>query len=217
MSEPFISAKLTLDMVRANQKILALSEIKSQIRASVAVKVALLDDERLHGQINQLAQTCLNALSNGGKIIFAGNGGSFADAQHLSAEFTSRFLFDRVSLASLALGTNNSAFSAIGNDYGYEQVFARELSGIAKPEDVFIPISTSGSSSNILAAVVLAKELGVTTIAWTGQSGGHLKSICDCICIPSTDTARIQECHIMVGHILCGLVEKAYFQKEDST
>lgn len=214
MSESFIAAVSELDMVRTNQKALTLSEIKTQIQASVAVKVALLDDEKLLDQVRQLAQTCLSALRIGGKLIFAGNGGSFADAQHLSAEFTSRFLFDRASLASLTLGTNNSAISAIGNDYGYEQVFARELSGIAKPEDVFIPISTSGNSQNILTAVAVAKELGVTTIAWTGESGGQLKSMCECICIPSHDTARIQECHIMIGHILCGLVEKAYFQKE---
>ena len=215
MSESFIAAVSELDMVRTNQKALTLSEIKTQIQTSVAVKVVLLDDEKLLDQIRQLAQTCLSALRIGGKLIFAGNGGSFADAQHLSAEFTSRFLFDRASLASLTLGTNNSAISAIGNDYGYEQVFARELSGIAKPEDVFIPISTSGNSQNILTAVAVAKELGVTTIAWTGESGGQLKSMCECICIPSHDTARIQECHIMIGHILCGLVEKAYFQKED--
>lgn len=215
MSESFIAASSALAIATANQNAAALGEIRAQIRASVAVKVALLDDEKLLDQIRQLAQTCLSALRAGGKVILAGNGGSFADAQHLSAEFTSRFLFDRAPLASLALGTNNSAISAIGNDYGYEQVFAREFSGIAKPEDVFIPISTSGNSPNILAAVASAKKLGVTTMAWTGEGGGQLKSMCDCICIPSRETARIQECHIMVGHILCGLVEKAYFQKED--
>ena len=214
MSESSIAVVSALDMVIKNQKALALSEIKTQIRASVAVKVALLDDDKLLDQVMQLAQACLIALRNGGKIIFAGNGGSFADAQHLSAEFTSRFLLDRAPLASLALGTNNSAISAISNDYGYEQVFARELSGIAKPEDVFIPISTSGNSQNILTAIAVAKELGVTTVAWTGETGGQLKSMCDCICFPSHDTARIQECHITIGHILCGLVEKAYFNKE---
>jgi D-sedoheptulose 7-phosphate isomerase len=215
VSKSFIAVASALNMATAKQKALALSEIKTQIQASAAVKVALLDDEKLLDQVRQLAQTCLSALRIGGKIIFAGNGGSFADAQHLSAEFTSRFLFDRASLASLTLGTNNSAISAIGNDYGYEQVFARELSGIAKPEDVFIPISTSGNSQNILTAVAVAKELGITTVAWTGETGGQIKSMCDCICIPSHDTARIQECHILIGHILCGLVEKAYFHKED--
>lgn len=202
----------TLKELRATAPMLG--EIKSQIRASISVKEALLADEKLLGQIQQLSQTCLDALRAGRKIIFAGNGGSFADAQHLSAEFTSRFLFDRAPLASVALATNNSAISAIGNDYGYEQVFARELQAIAKPEDVFIAISTSGNSANIMAAVLIAKKLDVTTIAWTGESGGQLKQVCDCICVPSAKTERIQECHILIGHIVCGLVEAAYFQKE---
>jgi D-sedoheptulose 7-phosphate isomerase len=192
-----------------------LGEIKLQIRASISVKEALLRDEKLLCQIHQLTLICLASLRAGGKIIFAGNGGSFADAQHLSAEFTSRFLFDRAPLASVALATNNSSISAIGNDYGYEQVFARELQAIAKPEDIFIAISTSGNSANVLAAVSIAKEIGVTAMGWTGESGGQLKQLCECICIPSTETARIQECHILVGHILCGLVEASYFQKEN--
>lgn len=187
--------------------------IRSQIQASIAVKQAVLENQQIISQIETLANICLSALRSGGKIIFVGNGGSFADAQHLSAEFTSRFLFDRAPLASLALGTNNAAMSAIGNDYGYEQVFARELGGIAKLGDVFIPISTSGNSPSILAAVNVSKDLGVATIALTGASGGQLKLMCDSICIPSTDTARIQECHIMVGHILCGLVEKIHFSE----
>lgn len=192
-----------------------LTEIRKQITESIAVKQTLALDNNLLRQLEQLANTCLNALKAGGKVIFAGNGGSFADAQHLSAEFTSRFLFDRAPLASLALGTNNSAISAIGNDYGYEQVFARELQAIAKPGDVFIPITTSGNSPNILASVAIAKELGIVTVGWTGASGGRLKQLCECICIPSAETARIQECHILVGHILCGLVEAGYFQKKD--
>ncbi len=191
-----------------------LDDIRSQIEASISVKKTLLLDETLLVQVERLARICLQSLKAGGKIIFAGNGGSFADAQHLSAEFTSRFLFDRAPLASLALGTNNSLISAIGNDYGYEQVFARELEVIAKPGDVFIPITTSGNSSNIVAAIEVAGTCAVTTIGLTGGSGGHIKSLCDCICIPSSETARIQECHIMVGHILCGLVEKGYFQQE---
>lgn len=122
-------------------------------------------------------------------------------------------LFDRSPLPSLALGTNSSAMSAIGNDYGYDQVFARELQVMAKREDVFIPITTSGNSPNVVAAVKIAKTLGVTTVGWTGASGGQLKSFCDCICVPSAETARVQECHILMGHILCGLVEACYFQK----
>ncbi len=190
-----------------------LSEIIIQIRDSITVKQTLLDDQKILDQVHQLALTCITALKSGGKIIFAGNGGSFADAQHLSAEFTSRFLFDRAPLASVALGTNNSSISAIGNDYGYEQVFARELQAIAKTEDVFIAISTSGSSPNILKAVSLSMELGIKTFAWTGKEGGSLKQICECICIPSNQTARIQESHILIGHVLCGLVEAAYFDK----
>jgi D-sedoheptulose 7-phosphate isomerase len=193
-----------------------LDEIREQINASISVKQEVLCDSKLLRQLEQLAHACLQSLRAGGKVIFAGNGGSFADAQHLSAEFTSRFLFDRAPLPSLALGTNNSAISAVGNDYGYEQVFARELQAIAKPGDVFIPITTSGNSPNVLAAVEVAQEVGITTVGWTGQSGGRLKQLCQCICIPSTDTARIQECHILIGHILCGLVEAGYFHKEES-
>lgn len=188
--------------------------IRAQIEASILVKQAVLLDQALLGQVEGLAHACLQSLKAGGKVIFAGNGGSFADAQHLSAEFTSRFLFDRAPLASLALGTNNSAISAIGNDYGYEQVFARELEAIAKPGDIFIPITTSGNSPNIIAAVEVARKCAVTTIGWSGESGGRLKLLCDCICVPSNETARIQECHILIGHILCGLVEKEFFQPE---
>jgi len=189
--------------------------IRKQIETSIAVKQAMLRDEGIVEQIEALANLCLQSLRTGGKIIFAGNGGSFADAQHLSAEFTSRFLFDRAPLPSLALGTNNSAMSAIGNDYGYDKVFERELVGIAKPGDVFVPITTSGNSANILAAVAAAKQMNIATVALTGQGGGKVSALCECICIPSTETARIQECHIVVGHIFCGLVEHAYFQHKD--
>ena len=189
------------------------AEIRAQIVASIAVKQAVLGDEDLISQIETLAANCVQCLRSGGKIIFAGNGGSFADAQHLSAEFISRFMFDRAPLASIVLGANNSAISAIGNDYGYEQVFARELTGISKKGDVFIPISTSGNSPNILAAVKQAKQQGLVTVALTGAGSGKLASICECLSVPSNETARVQECHIMVGHIICGLVETAIFRK----
>lgn len=192
-----------------------LDAIRAEIHATIAVKEAVLADEALISQIAQLAGACLSALKSGAKVIFAGNGGSFADAQHLSAEFTSRFMFDRAPLASIALGTNNSAISAIANDYGYEQVFARELQGIAHATDVFIPISTSGNSANILAAVKMANLLNIKTVAWTGRAGGQVKALCDCICIPSNEIARIQECHILIGHILCALVEIGFFPMED--
>jgi D-sedoheptulose 7-phosphate isomerase len=190
------------------------AQIRAQIEASITVKQALLADSALLGQVQQLAENCLASLKAGGKIIFAGNGGSFADAQHLSAEFTSRFLFDRAPLASIVLAANNSAISAIGNDYGYEFVFARELEALVRPEDVFIAISTSGNSANILEAVKVAKAHRVATFAWTGARGGRLSDLCECLRVPSTETARIQETHILVGHILCGLVEAWYFQKE---
>ncbi|MDG6099280.1 MAG: D-sedoheptulose 7-phosphate isomerase [Pseudomonadota bacterium] len=187
-------------------------DIQDEIKASIAVKEATLQDEHLLSQLSELIDACLSSLQQGGKIIFCGNGGSFADAQHLSAEFTSRFLFDRAPLPSLALGTNNSAISAIGNDYGYEFVFSRELQSIATEKDVFVGISTSGNSPNVIAAVEVAKQMNVTTYVLTGQSGGKLKALCNCLCIPSPDTARIQECHILLGHILCGQVEKRYFK-----
>ncbi len=190
-------------------------DIRDQIAASIAVKQVILSNENLLNQIEKLAADCVQCLKAGGKVIFAGNGGSFADAQHLSAEFISRFMFDRAPLASLVLGANNSAISAIGNDYGYEQVFARELQGVARPGDVFIPISTSGNSRNILVAVEQARKQGVTTVAFTGEGGGKLAQLCDCLCVPSRETARIQECHIMIGHIICGLVEKQYFKEKN--
>lgn len=193
---------------------MSLEMIREQVTASIAVKQALLADEKLIGQIENLTEACLTCLQSGGKIILAGNGGSFADAQHLSAEFVSRFLFDRAPLTSLVLGANSSAFSAIGNDYGYEQVFARELQAVAKSGDVFIPITTSGNSPNILVAVEQANKLDLTTVAFTGEGGGKLATLCDCLCVPSRETARIQECHIMIGHIICGLVEHRYFKGE---
>ena len=192
------------------------SEIKREIEASMSVKGAVLNDSLMIEQVRSLVNVCLQSLKAGGKIIFAGNGGSFADAQHLSAEFTSRFQFDRAPLASLALGTNNSTNSAIGNDYGYQQVFSRELAAIAKPGDVFIPITTSGNSGNIVAAIETAKAQGIATVCLTGQTGGKVRALCNCICVPSTDTARIQECHIMLGHIICGLIERIYFQRGEA-
>lgn len=189
--------------------------IHKQIDASIALKQAVLRDSNLIMQIESLVAQCLTSLRSGGKIIFAGNGGSFADAQHLSAEFTSRFQIDRTPLPSLALGTNNSAISAIGNDYGYDKVFSRELEGIARVPDVFIAISTSGNSSNILLAVDKAMKMGIYTVAWTGQTGGQLAQRCECIKIPSNQTARIQECHILLGHILCECVESSFFMSNE--
>ena len=188
-----------------------LQSIKSEIQASIDVKARLLGEDVLIQQVYDLAEKCTAALRVGGKIIFCGNGGSFADAQHLSAEFTSRFLFDRPGLASLALGTNSSAMTAISNDYGYETVFAREIQSIATPADVLIAITTSGNSGNILKALEAAKAANVPSVVLTGAGRGMLDDAIETLNVPSTDTARIQECHILLGHIICGLVEESFF------
>ncbi len=188
--------------------------IQNDFQSALAVHQLLAGDEALHAQLEELAGWCLNALRRGGKIFFAGNGGSFADAQHLAAEFVSRLQFDRAPLPSIALATNSSSLSAIGNDYGYDQIFARELRALAGADDVFIPITTSGNSYNILAAVAVAQELAVRTMGFTGEGGGKLAVVCPCLQAPSSRTERIQECHILLGHILCGLVEHAYFKRE---
>jgi D-sedoheptulose 7-phosphate isomerase len=185
--------------------------VKSERSASIEVQKHVLDDDKLREQVAQLADSCVDALKEGGKIIFCGNGGSFADAQHLSAEFTSRFLFDRPGLASIALGTNSSAMTAIGNDYGYDNVFSREIEAIGNSIDILFAITTSGNSSNILKVIDAAKHKNITTIVMTGHGRGKLGNDVETLNIPSTDTARIQECHILFGHIICGLVESIYF------
>ena len=190
---------------------MTIDSVKAEIKASIATKTMLLSDDALMQQIFDLAERCTVALRANGKIIFCGNGGSFADAQHLSAEFTSRFLFDRPGLPSIALGTNSSAMTAIGNDYGYDNVFAREIQAIATPDDVLITITTSGNSTNILKALEAAKEANVQSVVLTGAGRGMIDAATETLNIPSTDTARIQECHILLGHIICGLVEQAMF------
>jgi D-sedoheptulose 7-phosphate isomerase len=191
--------------------------VADDLQSALDVHRVLTEDKALQEQLVDLSNHCLQALKNGGKILFAGNGGSFADSQHLAAEFISRLQFDRAPLPSIALGTNSSSMSAIGNDYGYDQVFVRELLVLASPADVFIAISTSGSSPNILAAVHAAKEMGIYTVGFTGEAGGKLAQVCPCLCMPSSRTERIQECHILFGHILCGIVESNYFSQERSS
>lgn len=187
------------------------NHIKEIFVASLKVKNKIVNDVDLVAQISLAAKACVHAIKNGGKVIFCGNGGSFADAQHLSAEFTSRFMFDRPAAPSIALGTNSSSMSAIGNDYGYDQIFARELSAIGSPKDVLIPITTSGTSSNIVAVCQVAIEKGIKTFVLMGSGEGKLPLDIERIRIPSTDTARIQECHILVGHTLCEIVEQEIF------
>lgn len=148
------------------------------------------------------------SLSAGGQLLVAGNGGSAADAQHITAELTGRFIRERQPLRALALHTNTSALTAIGNDYGYEHVFEREVLAHARPGDVLLAISTSGKSPNILRAIEAARKCGVKIIGMTGQSGGRLRTVCDlCLCVPSESTARIQEMHITIGHTICELLE----------
>ena len=188
-----------------------LKTIALDIKTSISIKSEILNDHILIQKISDLADKCRDAINNGGKVIFCGNGGSFADAQHLSAEFTSRFLFDRPGMASLVLGANSSAISAIGNDYGYENVFAREIQAIATSNDVLIGITTSGKSVNILRGISEAKKQGIYTVVLTGSSRGELPEDVYTIGVPSTDSARIQESHIMIGHIICRLVEADIF------
>ena len=171
----------------------------------------MLEDAKLISLISRLADKCTSSLGEGGKIIFCGNGGSFADAQHLSAEFTSRFMFDRPGLASVALGTNSSAMTAIGNDYGYENVFSREIESIASSKDVIVAITTSGNSQNILKAVEAAKRNDIPVFVFTGAKQGQLPDDCLRLHVPSTETARIQECHILIGHLICEIVEENIF------
>lgn len=188
--------------------------IKKEIQDSIAVKEKILNNNELIHKIEEVAEACLKSLRNGGKIILAGNGGSFADAQHISAEFTSRYMFDRDSLSSICLGANSSAMSAIGNDYGYDKVFSRELSSIGNQNDIFIAISTSGNSVNIIEAIRTANKKKIRTFVLTGEDGGNINQVCNCIKIPSNITGRIQESHIMIGHIICGIVEKEYFNEK---
>jgi D-sedoheptulose 7-phosphate isomerase len=185
--------------------------IKKEIQKSIDVKVDVLNNAILIGQIESLVEHSIEALKKGGKIIFCGNGGSFADSQHLAAEFISRLRFDRAPLASIALGTNSSNMSAIGNDYGYEQVFRREILGLGRRNDIFIPLSTSGNSLNVIEAISAAKDIGIYTVGFTGGTGGNMASLCECIVVPSSSTEKIQEVHIMLGHILCFLIEDKMF------
>jgi len=188
--------------------------VRSLINASIKVKSQLIIDDKLMGQVYNLALRCVDSLGAGGKIMFCGNGGSFADAQHLSAEFTSRFLFDRPGLASIALGTNSSTMTAIGNDYGYENIFSREIEAAGNPSDFLFAITTSAKSPNILKVVDAASRKKIPTVVMTGSGRGMLGRDVETLNIPSTDTARIQECHILIGHIICELVESMIYGSE---
>ena len=189
-----------------------MQQIKQIIQASIDVKKLLLEDEHLLSTINACVDTIVTAFRNGNKVLFCGNGGSAADAQHLAAEFSGRFYKDRDALPAEALHANTSYITAVGNDYGFEHIYSRMIKGIGMKGDVLVGLSTSGNSKNIINAFEVAKQKGMITIAFTGASGGSMKALADYLLnIPSTDTPRIQESHITIGHIICQLVEEKYF------
>lgn len=174
----------------------------------------MAEDAQLISVIEVVAHVCVNALRTGGKLLFMGNGGSAADSQHLAGEMVSRFAYDRPGLPAFALTTDTSVLTAIGNDYGYDKLFTRQIEAVGKPGDVVFGISTSGRSPNILSALELAREKGLVTVAMTGNQKAPIIEVADyCIEIPASDTPKIQEGHIVVGHILCGLIEAQMYPK----
>jgi D-sedoheptulose 7-phosphate isomerase len=188
-------------------------DIKAEINESILIKTKILNDEALLRKIAEVISLLVSCLQSGGKVMLAGNGGSAADAQHIAAEFVSRFTYDRPALPALALTTDTSCLTAIGNDYGYETVFERQLEANSRAGDVFIGISTSGNSRSIIRALTRCKHLGVTSVGLAGM-GGAIQTVCDhVLSVPSASTARIQESHIMIGHVICGGVEARMFPK----
>lgn len=189
-----------------------IQNIEKQIKDSIEVKKMILEDKLIAKEIEKVAIAIIKAYKNGNKTLIAGNGGSAADAQHIAGELVSRFYFDRPALASIALTTDTSILTAIGNDYGYEKIFARQIEANGKSGDIFIAISTSGNSKNIIQAVIEAKKQNVITVGFTGKNGGELRNICDFIIkVPSENTPRIQESHILIGHIISEIVEREIF------
>jgi len=184
------------------------TKIRNQIQESIRLKQSLSDE--LMEAMATVARQMVSCLQQGGKIAFCGNGGSAADSQHLAAELVGRYKRERKSWPAIAFTTNTSILSAIGNDYGFERIFARQVEGLLAKGDILMGISTSGNSGNILNAFQTAKEKNITTVAMTGVGGGKMKDVSDLLlAVPSSDTPRIQEVHIMIGHILCDLVEEA--------
>lgn len=192
-----------------------MNRIQESILQSIEVKNKILSDETLMRSIEEAIDVIVESLRNGGKIHFCGNGGSAADAQHLAAELSGRFYFDRPPLNAEALHCNTSYLTAVGNDYGYDHIFSRLLAASGKEDDVLVGISTSGNSRNIIEAYKVCKEKGIKIISLTGASGGLMKDFGGILLnVPSTDTPRIQESHIMIGHIICELVEKTMYNVE---
>jgi D-sedoheptulose 7-phosphate isomerase len=191
-----------------------MNRISEAIRQSVEVKQKILADSEALRNIREIADTCSQALCLGNKVLFCGNGGSAADAQHLAAELSGRFYYDRPPLAAEALTVNTSFLTAVANDYSYDEIFARLLQGNGNNGDVLIGLSTSGNSGNVVRAFQMAHEKGIITVGLTGEDGGKLAHLSDFIIrVPSKDTPRIQEAHIMIGHIICELIESSIFPK----
>lgn len=189
--------------------------IKEIINASIETKTKIANSPKLLDAIDLSVQAITTCFQKDGKVLFCGNGGSAADAQHLAAEFSGRFYFDREPLNSEALHVNTSYITAVGNDYSYNEIYSRIVKAKGRKGDVLVGISTSGNSGNIVRALEEAKKRGMTTIGFTGETGGKMKELCDTLInIPSTDTPRIQECHILVGHIICEQVEINLFEKD---
>jgi D-sedoheptulose 7-phosphate isomerase len=188
------------------------SYIKEQIKKSYETKQKIYDNNELINTIELVVKKCIELYRGSNKTILAGNGGSAADAQHIAAELVGRYGFNRASIPSLALTTDSSNLTAIGNDYGFDKIFSRQLEGMGQAGDLFIGISTSGNSKNIINAFHTAKEKNIITVALTGRDGGEMAKLADfALVVPSNDTPRIQESHILIGHILCDLIEKGLF------
>jgi len=192
-----------------------MQRIQNIIKKSINVKESICSDDILIKSIDSIITEIVKCYNNNGKVILCGNGGSAADAQHIAAELSGRFYFDRAPLYAEALHVNSSYITAVANDYSYDEVYARLIKAMGKKNDILIGLSTSGNSQNVLRAFKEAKRLGMITIAFTGESGGELKDVCDyLINVPSNDTPRIQESHIMIGHIICEIVEEKMFKNE---
>lgn len=186
--------------------------IEEIIRESIDTKEKIIADALIPNQIKTIATICINTFKADGKILLCGNGGSAGDAQHIAAELSGRYQYDRDPLFAEALHVNSSYLTAVANDYGYDEVYRRMVKAAGKPGDVLIGISTSGNSENVVRAIQQAKELGMHTIGFTGERGGKLADVCDiCIKVPSNNTGRIQESHILIGHILCEIIETNLF------
>ncbi len=187
--------------------------VTKEIESSLQTKMKLFEDRQVILSIAKIIDVVIAAYQKGNKTILAGNGGSAADAQHIAGEFVSRFYFERPALSSLSLSSDPSVVTAIGNDYGYENLFVRQVEAHGRPGDVFIGLSTSGKSPNVLKAITRAKELGLTTVALTSEKGSDMAKACDLsVQVPSGVTPKIQECHIMIGHAICAGVEEALFK-----